>query len=216
MAQEIPSIDGSDNIGPIKTPDNTPRSTPDKSQFGSYMEQPTGTTQANAPQGASGISPIDLPGANQLHNVSPNIDSLLGQVYGSDAYINELQKNLRTPNLRFKRSEQYLLRNKLSEANTHLTNASEKMGAKSLAQPAPQNNANPVERFISLVTHGQNQLYEAKETLLHMKEGDEPIDPAKMMLIQVKLAQAQQELEYASILLSKVVDVIKQMMNIQL
>ncbi len=75
--------------------------------------------------------------------------------------------------------------------------------------------ANPVERFLGYVSDGQNQLLAAKAQLQELGQTG-TANPADLMLVQIKLSQAQQELEYSSILLSKVVDIFKQMLNIQL
>ena len=50
----------------------------------------------------------------------------------------------------------------------------------------------------------------------NMKLKGGSLSPAALLTIQVKLAKAQQELEYSSVLLSKAVDDIKTMFNIQL
>ena len=211
--QAIPPVDP-EGIGPIKQPDSGPKTTPDRSQFDSLMQEPA-KSPSSTPSSAQ-ISPLELPQGAITGAQPASLDSLIAQVWQSENKFDDLQRDLNTKNLRFRRSEQYLMRNKLSEANTHLTAASEKMGAKVLPDQTLSSGLNPVEKFLKMVTHGQSQLTEAKQTLTELKDTEEGLSPADLMLVQVKLAQAQQELEYASILLSKVIDVIKQMINIQL
>ncbi|MGD2169806.1 MAG: hypothetical protein PVI40_06160 [Chlamydiota bacterium] len=214
MAEQTPPPTGPG--GPIEPTGEKPKLTPDKSQFDSYMQQAPGQTPGAAPQGTSGVSPMELAqgglqGANQ-----PTLDSLLAQVNTTHSNFENVKKMLQTPNLKFKRSQEHLLRNKLSEANTHLMAASNKMGAQVATPMNIPSGASPVERFIGLVTNGENQLHEAQQALLDLKDNEGQLNPGDMMLVQVKLAQAQQNLEYASILLSKTIDVLKQMINIQL
>ncbi len=44
----------------------------------------------------------------------------------------------------------------------------------------------------------------------------EQMSPSDMLMVQIKLNKAQQELEYSSLLLGKAIDDLKMMMNIQL
>ena len=211
MAKQIPPV-GPENIGPIKPQEQKP--VPDKSQFQSAMNEPRPAPGA-PPSSASQVSPLNLPQSNLT--AEPSIDSLLAQMWESEHTFDELQKNLKTKNLKFKRSEQNLMRNKLSEANTHLMSAAEKVGAKVLPSEPPPSGFNPIERFLQLATNGGKQLQEAKQKIIDLQSAEgEELRPGDMMLVQVKLAQAQQSLEYASTLLSKAVDVIKQMINVQL
>nr|NGX26748.1 hypothetical protein [Chlamydiota bacterium] len=74
----------------------------------------------------------------------------------------------------------------------------------------------PLQKFLGLVTDGQNQLEAAKQKLTDLSAKGEDLRPAEMLMIQIKLNKAQQELEYSSLLLGKAVDDLKMMMNIQL
>jgi hypothetical protein len=215
VREVIPPVDP-EGVGPVRPPEQRPKATPDRSQFESIMNEPTSKPPSAGTPSASQISPLDLPQGSIKGAAQPSFETLAAQVWESENTYNELRKNLQNKNLKLKRSEQYLMRNKLSDANTHLKGASEKIGAKVLDSSASLKGSNPVEKFLNMVSDGQNQLQEAKETLINLKDSEGNLKPGDMMLIQVKLAQAQQELEYASILLSKVVDVIKQMINIQL
>jgi hypothetical protein len=56
----------------------------------------------------------------------------------------------------------------------------------------------------------------AQNQLMNLKGKGADLKPADFLSIQLKLAHAQQEIEYASIMLSKAVEDIKTMFNIQL
>ena len=143
-------------------------------------------------------------------------DTLLGQVNTSQTHLNNIQNSLNTPNLTLKNSHQKLLNTKLQESNDHLRKASEYLGAQTLPPTEIPPDAEPVGRFLGYITDGQNQLLEAKRKLQEMSAKGGQIAPSQMMLIQVNLAQAQQEIEFSSVLLSKVVDALKQTLSIQL
>ncbi len=80
----------------------------------------------------------------------------------------------------------------------------------------PQTGARPIERFINYVTDGENQLTAAQQKISEMQSKGGELRPADFLLIQVKMGQAQQEIEFSSTLLAKVIDSIKQTLNIQL
>ena len=75
---------------------------------------------------------------------------------------------------------------------------------------------NPIVKLFGLAVDSQNQLKQIQGILANPREKDGSINPGTLLLVQTKLAQAQQKLEYASVLLSKAVDAIKQLFNIQI
>jgi hypothetical protein len=213
MQQPPAEIPGYKKIEPTEGFEKQTRiNTPNNQSFQAYMKEPS---VVPGEEMAQGISPIDLARASSLQN-PPTFDSLLGQVSLSNAQIEQMQNDLATPNLRFKSSQARLLESKLADAKEHISSASEKLGVPLLPEtPLPQG-MGPVARFLGLLTDGQNQLMAAKAQVENLKNNGENIKPTDMLLIQIKLSQAQQEIEYSSILLSKVVDIVKQMINIQI
>jgi hypothetical protein len=186
--------------------------TPTPSQsFQSFMQgQASPLSQA---QGASLSSPFDLP-HQQVLPATPTFDTLLTQVNAAHATLGDISTQLNTPNLKLKQSSKYLLKNKLSDANDHIYSASIKLGLEPPeATPAP---AGPFGKFIGMITNGQNQLQEAQKQLQSLKDKGSQLSPADMLLVQVKLNLAQQELEYSSVVLSKAIDDLKMLFNVQL
>lgn len=212
MAKDIIPPVSSSGPGSIEPSKEKPHTMPDRSKFDSYMESSSKTTS----EGPSQISPAELSRGPLPQGTNPTLQSLLSQTETTHSNFENVKKLLETPNLRFRRSEESLLRNKLSEANTYLQGAAEKVGANITTPKAMLAKAGPVQKFLGMVTSGETQLEEARQTLMSLQESEGELRPADLMLVQVKLAQAQQNLEYASILLSKTVDIIKQMINIQL
>jgi hypothetical protein len=205
------SSKGPDRIGSdesIKGPKNLP----DKSTFEGYKE-----SAPSAPSAGSGanISPMDL-AAKETVSTTPNFQTILTQSQNIQDTLGNVQNQLKTPNLKFKKSQENLLNSKLTQANDHLKAANEKMGANVPEQTQIPPNSSPLARYLSMVTDGQNQLVAAQTQLKNLNMEGTQLQPGDLLLIQIKLAQAQQEMEYSSVLLSKMVDALKQMMNIQI
>ena len=217
MAQEQPGmpddLPGSKPVQPARGFEEKQQVPPDKSAFKSQMEQAPGKEETTKGQE---ITPMDLEKTNVPKGETPTIESLLGQVNTAEGTMRNIQKNLNTPNLKFKHSHQKLLENKLTEAKGNLADASEKLGLPKVPDQAIPAGATPVTRFLNFVTTGQEQLISAKRKLEEITAGKGQLQPAQMLLVQVKIAQAQQALEYSSVLLSKVVDSIKQIMGMQI
>lgn len=207
-------IPGSEGIRKPEGFEGERRRTPNVPAFEEAMEKPATTKGPGAPE-TQGVTPMEI-ARGKYQTAGPTFDSLLGQLNTANTNFNELQNNLRTPNLKFKSSHEKLLKNKLQDANNNIRSASEKIGANMLPMTQNAKGSSPVTRFLSYVTDGQNQLVEAQKKLQELKSEGTKLNPAELMLVQVKLAQAQQSLEYSSVLLSKVVDAIKQTLNIQI
>ncbi len=213
MSDEIKKVTtdavGSKGINPSKLP-------PDGKDFQSFMQSSSGN-QPGASTNASNISPMDLAAQNASAPTGASLAEISRNVASSDQHLNEMQKKLQQyPNLKFKRQHENLLKNKMQNANQHLKKMHAKMGIPS-PESAPQNTrGGPVARFLRYVTDGQNNLLAAKARLEEMGKNTKQLNPANLLAVQIQAAQAQQNLEYSSILLSKVIESMKQMLNIQL
>jgi hypothetical protein len=179
---------------------------PDEEAFKSYMEKPTQDTGKTSPMA------IEHPSPFQVGN--PTYDSVKGQVHDTKNILTDMQQKMQTPGLVFKRSEQSLLNTKLSETNNYIRASAKKLGYEPPPLEIPAK-APPIAKFISYITDGQNQLVEVQNQLSTLSVRGE-LKPEQLLLIQVKLSQAQQELEYSSVLLAKTIDFLKQTMNIQI
>jgi hypothetical protein len=181
--------------------------------FKSYM-QGANPNPLLAPK-TTQVSPFDL-AHGQPPPAGPTMNTLLAQATQAQSTLGDLSTQLTTPNLKLKQSSKYILKNKLSSAKANIQSASAKMGV----PPAPDTEvppgAGPLQKFLAMVTDGQHQMEGAMGLLKGLKDKGESLSPGDMLLVQIKMNKAQQELEYSSILLSKAVDDIKMLMNIQL
>jgi len=176
---------------------------PDESTFKSYM--------AEEEQAGKVSSPFET--KNYPFQVgNPTYESLVGQMDNAKDLMTTINQQLNTPNLKLKRSEQSLLNTKISDANEHIRTSAKKLGYNPPELQVPAK-APPITKFISYITDGQKQLEEAETQLTELSKTNQ-LKPEQMLLLQVKLSQAQQELEYSSMLLAKSIDFLKQTMNI--
>lgn len=192
-----------------------PQTPKDVPPFRPYME---GGGQTN-PLIASGktpqVSPFDL-AHGKVPSAGPNFNTIQEQAKAAHATLGDISNQLNTPKLKLKQSTKYLLKNKLSSAKSHIKSANEKLGAPKIEEEELPKGAGPLQKFLGLVTDGQNQLEATQQQLAQLAAKGDQMRPADMLLIQIKLSKAQQELEYSSLLLGKAVDDLKMMMNIQL
>jgi len=181
--------------------------------FESYMdkagEQMQGTGKTTA------VSPFDLANAQAPLATGPTFDSLISQIKASQTMLGDMNNDLNTKNLKLKQSQRYLLRSKLGNANNYLKAANAKMGAEAPTPPS-SSGGGIMGKFLDYIADGQSNLSAAQQQLMNLKGKGDALKPADFLAIQLKLAHAQQEIEYASIMLSKAVDDMKTLMNIQL
>jgi len=161
------------------------------------------------------VSPFDL-AHGRVAAPGPTFSTIQEQAKTAQSILGDVTNQLQTPKLKLKQSSKYLLKNKLSSAKEHIRSASNKLGAKQTEDTEVPGGAGPIQKYLGLVTDGQKQLQEVQTHLAAIAEKGQDMRPADMLLVQVKLSKAQQEIEYSSLLLSKAVDDLKLMMNIQL
>lgn len=218
MAIENPIPDKSpDRITPGKPlegvgVDRGAQGTPPSKDFESYMKSQGAKSSGSTAAGA--MSPMEAVKGPAITG-TPTLETLSTQAKNAQDSLGNVGEQLNTPNLKLKRAQSHLLRNKLQDANTYIRSAGSKLGVESppLKQ---QTGSSPIEKFIGYVNDGQNQLLSVQQKLKEMAASGEEIRPGDMMQIQVKMNLAQQEIEYSSSLLGKVIDSLKQIMNIQL
>ncbi|MBF5059369.1 hypothetical protein [Candidatus Neptunochlamydia vexilliferae] len=218
MADNFPEKIGStSNIDPAKGIQPGDKHLPQPTEsFESYMKEsgPEGSGDAKT----EGPTPFDLaaqgkpvqPGAGPTH------ETIAAQMNSNSSVLGDLQTQLTNKDLKLRQSQKYLLRNKLSSANQNIRTAAKKTGAETGPPVAKFSRQSPVNKFLGLVTDSQTQLAEAQSRINKLNMSGKSLNPGEMLTIQVKLAKAQQELEYSSVLLSTATSDIKTLFNIQL
>jgi hypothetical protein len=129
--------------------------------------------------------------------------------------LGAVHKQLQTPNLQLKRSQSHLIRNKLTDAREYSRAASAKLGVETPPMQTPDESG-AIARFLAYINDGQDQFAAIQKKLQEMAASGEQISAGDMMILQSKMALAQQEIEYSSTLLSRVTSSITTIMGIQL
>jgi hypothetical protein len=144
---------------------------------------------------------------------SPN--ELAAQAEDVIAQIDILKNKLETPDLDIKSSVQTLLRTKLNHIDDSLKVALDKTGSE-IAKPekVSEGMSKPIDRFLGLLTHSQSQLETLASDVKAMAVENE-MSPASMLLIQIKVARVQQEIELFTSMLNKALESTKTIMNVQ-
>ncbi len=212
----------------IPSTNEEPLSTNSQS-FSSFMQKsasPMDETQNK-------ISPFDLAqGEIKMASATPNPQTLLSQLQLTQNTMANIHGHMGYPNLKMKTSQKYLVKNKLASASSHLSAISQKIGnplegqnddaagapskgKESLDKPS-SNTTGPIAQFLSYVTDGMNQIESIKSNIGALGAKGANLSAGDFLFMQIKLAKAQQELEFTSAILAKSVEDIKTIMNIQI
>ena len=204
-------VGGSSNIEPPTGPTQK-ASVPNRQAFESHMEQ----AEEQVSGVGQGPTPLELEQGSNPPKGAPTLESLNNQFGHVQNKFREVQKQLNTPKLTLNKTDSDILNTKLSGANNHLNRLANHLGAGQIDNTPVPRGAGPIVKFLAMVTDGQNRMVLAQKEISKYSKSKDKMNPADMLLVQTKLAQAQQEIEYSSILLSNSVSSLKQMMNIQL
>jgi len=211
------NISGPQKIDPDRSIEQSDQQKQGPTNFDKHMQTPgqTGVNETSATTKPE-MTPEQLMQQSTKVTANPTADSVTAQMKTSSGTLGDLQSKLNTPNLKLKPHQKHLLRNKLSNANSLISTATEKTGAKTTPLPAGVSRQNPIARFLSYVTNSQQKLAESQQQIQNIAKSGKTMSPGAYLLVQVKLNKAQQELEYSSVVLSKAVDDIKTLFNVQI
>ncbi|MEM8727949.1 MAG: hypothetical protein AAGE99_04490 [Chlamydiota bacterium] len=216
MVDGIPEeISSATNIDPTKSIrfGNGEQSNRSRS-FDTFMRE-TGPQGPDAKM--EGPSPFDLVAQGKVADATgPTYESVLGQMNSTASVLGDLQNQLSDKNLNLRQSQKYLLRNKLANVHQNIKTVAQKTGTDTGLSVPQFNHKNPVNKFLGLLADSQNQLSNAQTKIKGFNSDGISMNPGDLLSVQLKLAKAQQELEYCSVLLTTVVSDIKTLFNIQL
>jgi hypothetical protein len=144
---------------------------------------------------------------------------LIAQTEQAINRIDDLKAQLQTPAATIKESAVPLLRNKLTHIDESIRVALSKAGSEfseavpSVTPVGPKEN--PMARFLGMLTDGQSKLESLAGEVERMALNGHDINPATMILVQIKVGYIQQELEFFAGLLNKALESTKTIMNVQ-
>jgi len=183
--------------------------------FSAFMKPDTASALAASGKSTM-ISPFDMMQGTTPLASTPSYDALQTQAKSVQSTLGDINNQLNTPGLKLKASSKYLLKNKLSDANDHMRRANAQIGAETVDKVDSSQFTGPMAKFLHYLANGQVKMESAKQQLQSLKDKGEAISPGDFLLVQVNMNQAQQQLEFASVLLSTAVSDIKQMGQMQL
>ncbi len=206
-----------DRITPGKAPEPLEKPVPSGKPpegFESYM-QGTPQTQAGQPGAPTGPTPMDVARGPSISTSGISFNTLLAQSKQTQDSLGTVEQQLGDKNLKLKRSQSHLVRQKLSDTNGYIRAAGSKLGLQLQEGKLPAGMTG-VSRFIAMINEGQDQLAQVQQKLNHMAASGVQMNVGEMLSVQVKMGLATQEIEYTSTLLGKVIQSITQLMNTQL
>lgn len=192
------------------------RLAPNKDHFDALMQRDA--TQVSQ-QDSAKVTLMDE--IRDLHRKAVNVskaspDTIVKQAKDTIAQIDEVKDKLSTPNLELPGSVQGLLQNKLTHINESLKIALNRTGSE--FAPAAVANAqpkNPIEKFLSYLTHSQWQLQKVSEDINQMALNKTELSPGSVLAIQMKMGYVSQEVEFFTAILNNCLQSIKTVMNVQ-
>ncbi|MCH9621318.1 MAG: hypothetical protein S4CHLAM20_07370 [Chlamydiia bacterium] len=204
-----------DKIDPVQGESKT--SVPDQNAFKEQMQQ----ADTNPAQKGKAPSPMDIANTSKIApNSPPTLDQVQSQMNSVSGSLGDIKNQLHTKNLKLKSSEKYLIRKKLGNANDHLKHAAKNVGVDNEDDEGYDaklgRSKNPIARFLSMVSDGQHQMVQAAQSINKLNSDGKSINPGQLLLVQIKLQKAQQELNYTTVILGNATSMIKTLMNTQI
>jgi hypothetical protein len=190
---------------------------PDLSENPQAFKQHMQTNQLNSPEKQTAPSPMDIANMQKINPTAPpTMDSVKAQMDTASDSLGDIKSELHKKGLKLKASDKYLIRKKLTNANEHISAAAKHVGVDTQNFDAKLNRSkNPIARFLSMVSDGQNQMLQAANTIKNMNVNGQSINPSQLLLVQIKLQKAQQELNYTSTILGNATSMIKTIFSVQ-
>lgn len=177
--------------------------------FSSYMQG----NNAVAP-GTPQISPFDLLQQGKTSAGDVSMSSVAGKMGTTSNALGKLQDQLQTKNLQLNGLDRDIIRNKVTDANEQIRSAARKAGVPDGSQVPKKRN--PIERFLALISDGQDRLNQAQKNLSELGKDGKEISFKELMQMQIELSRAQRAIEFASIMLSKFLSNIQMLFNVQI
>lgn len=181
-----------------------------KRPFADYMNEAPSAKQAQSPTPMQALAPQATLGG------PPTMDSVNQQMKATSTQLGDLNQKLNTPNLKLKPSQKFLVRSKLEDAHTNIRESAQKVGVDTGPLPDLKAEQNPIAKFIAMIGDGQQQLESAQNMIQKYSENGQSMNPGDLLLAQIKLNRAQQQLDFSSIVLSKAIEDIKTLFNVQI
>lgn len=212
LPSDVPDVDRANATNPVGGgADEKPGQQP-PGDFASHMKD-KGVDQTTQP--AKDPSPVELQ-QSQAASGPASAKTVQGQIDATNSSLSDVKNKLHTKGLKLKQGEKQTARDKLHDANDNIRSANKHLGADPGKPVNFKSAKNPIAKYLALVSDGQQQLNTATNMIGSLGQKSGQVSPAKMLLVQVKLAKAQQQIDYTSVLLGKAIDFLKTTMQTQI
>lgn len=181
-----------------------------KRPFADYMREEPQAKVQQAP------SPMQALAPQTNVNGPPTMESVQQQMKATSTQLGDINQKLNTPNLKLKPSEKFLVRSKIEDAHTNIREAAQKIGVDTGSEVDTKSLQNPIAKFLALIGDGQKQLESAQDMIAKMSSNGQMVNPGDLLLAQIKINRAQQQLDFSSVVLSKALEGIKTLFNVQI
>lgn len=211
---EVEKTSGTKNVQSVEM-EGTERSAPNKEKFDDLVKtQPTQQTEQIAKTEGTKPSPMDASSTQPVERVSrPTQTEIVKKTDSIIHRMDDIKATLETPNVKINPAHQGILQSKLSHINESIKIALSKVGMEGGPAPVAAPGGGAVERFLGMLTHSQSQLTQLSSTMQSDAGGS--FSPAQLLAVQIKVNHMQQELEFFTSAMSKALEGIKTIMNVQ-
>jgi hypothetical protein len=129
--------------------------------------------------------------------------------------LEALKEQLASTKGQIKPSYHKVLEHRLTHIDDNVRVALSKVGGEYEVPTETKRAANPVERFINLITHSQSQMQNLDSTIANLQMGGKEVSPVSMIALQVKVGHITQQIELFTGLLNKALEATKSIMSVQ-
>jgi hypothetical protein len=216
MIQPIPDdVNPTEKIGSLGPIDNSKNFASSSESFTSYMQN---VSSADTGAGkAQMISPFGLNGQGpQAGMPTPSLSTITAQAQMAQNTLTDLHSQIQDPSLKLKSSQKYVVNNKLEDAHANIKAVGSKLGVPETETTPAKSAGGPLGKFLGYVNGGMADMEAVQKHLGELSAKGTQLGAADLLLIQVKMNKAQQQLDFTSVMLSKVVEDFKTLMNVQL
>ena len=212
----IPNVDGKMGVSPAAESVQQP------SGFGAMMNEQNKAQSMQGSAGsaaASGPSPMDITRPPGVNTAAPSYQSLLDQTKGVQDGLSKAQSTEKgLNNAAFKDPkaltgyQKSLIKGHLKDASNHINQAAEQVGVAG----SPASGSGTIAHFLAWVGQGQDTMVSVQGKLQEMAKNPDSLNPADMLLVQTKMNQAQNEIQFSTTLMGKVIESFKTILQTQL
>lgn len=195
-----------------------PEGQANQDHFEALMNQQTAKvdSEATTKQPNSLLDEVREANRSADHVSRSSSSDLVVQTQDIIAQIDTIKHKLETPNLDLKGPVQTILKSKLEHIDENLKIAINKAGGEYTPAEKPAGLMQPIDRFLGMLSHGQNQLETLGSDVQKLQAMGKQLTPSDMLLIQIKVGRIQQEIELFTSMLNKALESTKTIMNVQI